>query len=80
MRRQACGGKALAVFRGASTDRPLRHKIRLKDEMPRQTDAKSLLRFNGTVKYSAKFLLRLSDLVVSPSSSVDAQERRVDFV
>ena len=30
--------------------------------MPRQTDAKSLLRFNGTVKYSAKFLLRLSDL------------------
>ena len=30
--------------------------------MPRPTDVKSLLRFNGTVQYLAKFLPRLSDM------------------
>ena len=53
-------------------------KVQAALEMQRPTDARSLLRFNGTVQYLAKFLLRLSDL--SPSSSVDAQERRVGMV
>ena len=37
-------------------------KVQAALEMQRPTDARSLLRFNGTVQYLAKFLLRLSDL------------------
>ena len=37
-------------------------KVRAVLEVPRPTDAKSLLRFNGTVQYLAKFLPHLSDM------------------
>ena len=37
-------------------------KVRAVLEMPRPTDVKSLLRFNGTVQYLAKFLPGLSDM------------------
>ena len=37
-------------------------KVRAVLEMPRPTDVKSLLLFNGTVQYLAKFLLGLSDM------------------
>ena len=37
-------------------------KVRAVLEMPRPTDVKSLLRFNGTVQYLAKFLPRLSEM------------------
>ena len=37
-------------------------KVRAVLEMPRPTDVKSLLRFNGTVQYLAKFLPDLSDM------------------
>ena len=36
-------------------------KVKASLEMPRPTDLKSLLRFNGTVQYLAKFLPHLSD-------------------
>ena len=37
-------------------------KVRAVLEMPRSTDVKSLLRFNGTVQYLAEFLPRLSEI------------------
>jgi len=37
-------------------------KVRAILEMPRPKDVKSLLRFNGTVQYLAKFLPRLSEM------------------
>ena len=37
-------------------------KVKAILEMPRPTDVKSLLRFNGTIQYLAKFLPRLSDM------------------
>ena len=68
---QARSGKTLAVLGRSSlighyaTRSGLKvhpEKVRAVLEMLRQTDVKSLLGFNGTVQYLAKFLPGLSDM------------------
>ena len=52
-------------------------KVRAVLEMPRPTDVKSLLRFNGTVQYLAKFLPGLSDMAhpLRQLTRKDAEEK-----
>lgn len=67
LQRCSARGVKLAVLGGGPLNWLLRHqvwseKVRAVLEMPRPTDVKSLLRFNGTVQYLAKFLPGLSDM------------------
>ena len=69
-RRPGASGQVFSVKDVMSSFRPLTKeqvaemvwKVRAVLEMPHPTDVKSLLRFNGTVQYLAKFLSGLSDM------------------